>query len=354
MSQLTFGVDTFADVMTGADGSRLSDAETLRRTVDLGVIAEESGLDIFSIGEHYRDDMLDSANAVILSAIAARTRTIGLGTSVTVLSTQDPVRVFHQFSTLNAISGGRARLTVGRASTTDSFPLFGFDLRNYDELFEEKLELWMQLLDGGPIRWDGTSRPALTGQTLHPSLEDPLPTWVGVGGSPQSVIRAARHGLPLLLAIIGGNPARFAGHVELYHRATEQFGTAAQYGRPTLPVGQHSIGLIAETDDAARDAFWPVWRAATVRMAAERGWHAATEESFTHEVEHGALMVGSPETVARRIAESVLALGLSRFDLKPDIAGMTFEDRERSIRLLGTEVAPMVRDLVGATEPAHA
>jgi len=345
MSQLTFGVDTFADVMTELNGTRLSDAETVRRTVDLGVIAEESGLDVFSIGEHYRDDMLDSANAVILSAIAARTSTIGLGTSVTVLSTQDPVRVFHQFSTLNAISGGRATLTVGRASTTDSFPLFGFDLRNYDELFEEKLELWLQLLHGGPITWEGTSRPALTGQTLHPSLEDPLPTWVGVGGSPQSVIRAARHGLPLLLAIIGGSPARFAGHVELYHRALEQ------YGRPSLPVGQHSIGLVAETDDAARDAFWPLWRAATLRMAAERGWHAATEESFTHEVEHGALMVGSPQTVARRIAESVQALGLSRFDLKPDISGMTYEDRERTIRLLGTEVAPRVRELV-AMEPA--
>ena len=348
MSHLTFGVDTFADVMTDQDGQRLSDAETVRRTVELGVIAEESGLDIFSIGEHYRDDMLDSANVVILSAIAARTSTIGLGTSVTVLSTQDPVRVFHQFSTLNAISGGRARLTVGRASTTDSFPLFGFDLRDYDELFEEKLELWMKLLAGGPITWDGKSRPALTGQTLHPKLEDPLSTWVGVGGSPQSVIRAARHGLPLLLAIIGGNPARFAGHVELYHRALEQFG------QPTLPVGQHSIGLVAETDDAARDAFWPVWRAATERMALERGWHAATEESFTHEVEHGALMVGSPETVARRIADSVEALGLSRFDLKPDIAGLSYEHREASIRLLGTTVAPRVRELVGAMEPASA
>lgn len=348
MASLTFGVDTFADVMTNLDGTRLSDAETIRRTVDLAVIAEESGLDVFSIGEHYRDDMLDSANAVILSAIAARTSRILLGTSVTVLSTQDPVRVFHQFSTLNAISGGRATLTVGRASTTDSFPLFGFDLRDYDELFEEKLELWMQLLDGGPITWDGTSRPSLDGQTLHPRLETPLPTWVGVGGSPQSVIRAARHGLPLLLAIIGGNPARFGGHVELYFRALEQFG------RPRLPVGQHAIGLVAETDDAARDAFWPVWRAATERMAAERGWHTATEESFINEVEHGALMVGSPQTVAGRIAESVRALSLSRFDLKPDIAGLAYEHRETSIRLLGTEVAPRVRELVGALEPASA
>src|SRR6187399_3024923 len=224
MSQLTFGVDTFADVMTDRDGTRLSDAETVRRTVDLGVIAEHSGLDVFSLGEHYRADMMDSAPAVMLSAIAARTSTIHLGTSVTVLSTQDPVRVFHQFSTLNAISGGRARLTVGRASTVDSFPLFGFDLRDYDALFEEKLELWLQLLEGGTITWDGNSRPPIDGVTLHPSLESPLPTWVGVGGSPQSVVRAARHGLPLMLAIIGGSPTRFLPYVELYYESLERFG----------------------------------------------------------------------------------------------------------------------------------
>jgi probable LLM family oxidoreductase len=348
MHNLTFGIDTFADVMTDAAGNRLSDAETIRRTVDLGVIAEQSGLDTFSVGEHYRPDMLDSAGSVILSAIAARTERIGLGTSVTVLSTQDPVRIFHQFSTLSAISNGRAQLTMGRASTIDSFPLFGFDLRDYDELFEEKLELWMQLLQGGKITWDGTSRPAIDGVSLHPALESPLPTWVGVGGSPQSVIRAARHGLPLLLAIIGGSPARFAGHVELYRRALEQ------YGQPALPVGQHAIGLVAETDDEARETFWPAWRRVTEKMAEERGWREATEDSFLHEITHGALMVGSPQTVANRIAESVRVLGLSRFDLKPDVAGLSFEARERSIRLLGTQVAPLVRERVEALEPASA
>jgi probable LLM family oxidoreductase len=348
VKDLTFGIDSFVDVMTDATGKPLSDAETIRRTVDLGVIAEESGLDSFSLGEHYHSSMLDSAPAVVLSAIAARTERITLGTSVTVLSTQDPVRVFHQFSTLNALSGGRAHLTVGRASSTDSFPLFGYDLRDYDALFDEKLELWLQLLEGGPVTWDGSTRPALDGVTLHPTLEAPLPTWVGVGGSPQSVVRAASHGLPLMLAIIGGNPARFAGHAELFRRALHEFG------KPELPVGQHSIGLVAETDDAARDAFWPVWRAVTERMAIERGWHAATEESFVHEVEHGALMVGSPETVARRIAESVAVLGLSRFDLKSDLPGLSFENRERTIRLLGAEVAPRVRELVAALEPAHA
>ena len=342
MLDLTFGVDSFADIMTDGNGTRLSDAETVRRTVDLGVIAEESGLDVFSLGEHYRADMMDSAPPVILSAIAARTSTLHLGTSVTVLSTQDPVRVFHQYSTLNAISGGRAQLTVGRASTIDSFPLFGFDLRDYDELFEEKLELWLKLLDGGPITWDGDSRPPIDGITLHPQLEAPLPTWVGVGGSPQSVVRAARHGLPLLLAIIGGAPQRFAGHVELYRRALTEFG------RPALPVGQHGIGLIADTDDEARDAFWPAWRGVTEKMAAERGWHAATEESFLHEITNGALMVGSPETVARRIAQCFADLSLSRFDLKPDVGGLSYDDRERTIRLLGTKVAPRVRELVAA------
>jgi probable LLM family oxidoreductase len=347
MNDLTFGIDTFADVMTDSSGTRLSDAETIRRTVDLGVIAEESGLDVFSIGEHYRPDMLDSAGAVVLSAIAARTSRIGLGTSVTVLSTQDPVRVFHQFSTLNAISGGRAQLTVGRASTVDSFPLFGFDLRDYDALFEEKLELWLQLLEGGTITWDGSSRPPIDGVTLHPSLESPLPTWVGVGGSPQSVVRAARHGLPLMLAIIGGSPARFAGHAELYRRALDD------YGKPALPIGHHAIGLVADTDDEARAAFWPAWRAVTEKMAAERGWNAATEQSFLHEITHGALMVGSPQTVADRIAESVRALGTSRFDLKADVSGLSFEDRERTIRLLGTQVAPLVRERIAAQEPAH-
>jgi probable LLM family oxidoreductase len=341
-----FGVDTFADVMTDLSGRVLSDAETLRRTVDQGVLAEEVGLDFFSVGEHYRSDMLDSAPPVILAAIAGRTSRILLGTSVTVLSTQDPVRVFHQYSTLDAVSGGRAELVVGRASTIDSFPLFGFDLTDYEDLFEQNLELWVKLMREQPVTWSGTTRAALNGQVLYPRVEGgSLPTWVGVGGSPDSVIRAARHGLPLMIAIIGGNPARFAGHVDLYYRAL------AQYGHAQLPVGQHAIGHIAETDREAAEAFWPAWDTTMTRAAGERGSRPPTLDSYMHEVESGALMIGSPETVAQKIATCVRTLNLSRFDFKYALAPLPYEHGVRSIELYGREVVPRVRELLGDYSP---
>ena len=343
-----FGVDTFADAMTDLSGRVLSDAETLRRTVDHGVLAEEVGLDVFSVGEHYRSDMLDSAPAVILAAIAGRTSHLLLGTSVTVLSTQDPVRVFHQYSTLDAVSGGRAELVVGRASTIDSFPLFGFDLTDYENLFEQNLELWVKLMREQPVTWSGTTRAALEAQTLYPRVEGgSIPTWVGVGGSPDSVIRAARHGLPLMLAINGGSPARFAGHVELFYRAL------AQFGHPQIPVGQHSIGHIAETDSGAADAFWPAWQTTMTRVAGERGSRPPTRDSYMHEIEAGALMVGSPETVAVKIADCVRTLNLSRFDLKYALAPLPWEHGVTSIELYGREVVPRVRELLGDYTPAE-
>lgn len=343
-----FGVDTFADAMTDLSGRHLSDAETLRRTVDQGVLAEEVGLDVFSVGEHYRSDMLDSAPPVILAAIAGRTSRIVLGTSVTVLSTQDPVRVFHQYSTLDAVSGGRAELVVGRASTIDSFPLFGLDLRDYEDLFEQNLELWVALMREQPVTWSGTTRAALEGQTLYPRVEGgALPTWVGVGGSPDSVIRAARHGLPLMIAIIGGSPARFAGHVELYYRAL------AQFGRGQLPVGQHAIGHVAPTDEEAALAFWPAWETTMTRAAGERGSRPPTYDSYMHEIQEGALMIGSPETVAVKIAECVRTLNLSRFDFKYALAPLPWEHGNRSIELYGREVVPLVRELLGDFTPAE-
>lgn len=347
-ASVQFGVDTFADAMTDLSGRILSDAETIRRTVDQGVLAEEVGLDFFSVGEHYRSDMLDSAPPVILAAIAGRTSRILLGTSVTVLSTQDPVRVFHQYSTLDAVSGGRAELVVGRASTVDSFPLFGFDLTDYEDLFEQNLELWVKLMREHPVTWSGTTRAALDAQTLYPRVEGgSLPTWVGVGGSPDSVIRAARHGLPLMIAIIGGSPSRFAGHVELFYRAL------AQFGRAQLPVGQHAIGHIAETDAAAAEAFWPAWQTTMTRAAKERGSRPPTRESYTHEIREGALMIGSPETVAGKIASCVRTLNLSRFDLKYALAPLPWEDGNRSIELYGREVVPRVRELLGDYTPAE-
>lgn len=346
---IEFGLNTFADAMTDTTGRRLSDAETLRRTVDQAVLAEEVGIDIFSVGEHYRWEMLDSAPPVILAAIAGRTQRIRLGSSVTVLSTQDPVRVFHQFATLDAVSNGRAQLIVGRASSIDSFPLFGYDLADYEQLFEEKLELWVKLLREQPVTWSGTTRPALVEQTLYPRIEPGrLPTWVGVGGSPESVVRAARHGLPLMLAIIGGQPARFAGHVELYFRALQELG------QPRLPVAQHSIGLVAETDEEAMEAWWPAWQETMTRMSAERGFRPPTPDNFRAEVAHGALFVGSPETVARKIVRSVRDLRLSRFDLKHDIALLPWEHRERTIELYGREVIPMVRAMLAEEGRASA
>jgi probable LLM family oxidoreductase len=341
-----FGVDSFADAMDDPTGVPLSDAEVLRRTVAQGVLAESVGLDFFSVGEHYRSDMLDAAPPVILAAIAGRTSRILLGTSVTVLSTQDPVRVFHQYATLDAISGGRAELVVGRASTIDSFPLFGFDLTDYEDLFEQNLDLWVKLLREQPVTWSGSTRAALTDQTLYPRLEHgALPTWVGVGGSPDSVIRAARYGLPLMLAIIGGDPARFAGHVELYYRALAQFGHAQ------LPVGQHAIGHIAPTDDEAAAGFWPAWDRTMSRAARERGTRPPTPESYRHEIDNGALMIGSVETVAQKIARCVRTLNLSRFDFKYALAPLSSELGSRSIELYGREVVPRVRELLGDWRP---
>ena len=338
---LEFGLDTFADVMTDASGQRLSDAESLRRLADEAVLAESVGIDLFSIGEHYRSDFLDSAPAVILSNIAARTEKIRLGTSVTVLSTNDPVRIFHDFSTLDALSNGRAQLVVGRASRVDSFPLFGFDLADYEQLFEENLELWVKLLGDDPVTWQGMSRADLSERLLYPRLEVPgrLPTWVGVGGSPQSVVRAARYGLPLMLAIIGGHPTRFAPYVDLYYRALGEFG------HERMPVGQHSIGLIAGTDEEARDAFWPIWSRA---MSSEPGMPAPSRDHFEAEATQGALFIGTPESVAQRIAQTVRDLDLSRFDLKYDLPTLPSEVRRRTIELYGREVIPRVRELLAA------
>src|SRR3954452_10404296 len=302
--EIEWGLDTFAFVTVDESGQPLSGDVVIRNTVEEAVLADAVGIDSFNIGEHYRPDMMDSANHVMLAAIAGRTEHIRLGTSVTVLSTQDPVRVYTDFATLDAVSNGRAQLIVGRGSLTDSFPLCGFDLADYETLFEEKLDLLTRLLRDQPVTWAGTARSPLTDQYVAPPLPPGhLPTWVGVGGSPNSVARAARYGLPLMLAIIGGHPSRFAPYVDLYFRALEQFGFDKK------PVGQHSIGLIAETEEEARDAFWPVWQQA---MSGERGMPTPNREHFDAEAQHGALFIGTSESVAQRIVESVHDLSLSR------------------------------------------
>src|SRR6201997_2546934 len=250
-----FGLDSFMAVTAGLDGEPIGGDQGVRDAVEEGVLAEEVGIDSFNIGEHYRDEMMDSAAPVVLSAIAARTERIRLGTAVTVLSTQDPVRLYNTFATLDAVSSGRAQLIVGRGSAIESFPLFGYDLREYEEIFEEKLGLFTELLRGGPITWSGKYRPPLNDVVLTPPLPaGNLPTWVGSGGSPDSGIRAARSGLPLMLAVIGGRPERFRPLVDLYRRAL------AEYKHPTdLPVGLHTLGYVAATDQEATETQWPYW-----------------------------------------------------------------------------------------------
>lgn len=345
---LELGLNSFGEVATDAGGRALSDAETVRLLVEEARLAESVGLDVFSVGEHYRPDNVDSASPVLLAAIATATERIALGTSVTVLSTNDPVRLYNEFSTLDAVSNGRAQLILGRASATESFPLFGYDLADYEELFEEKLELFMRLQREEAVTWSGRVRSPLVGQTLHPRMRPGgIPTWIGVGGSPNSVIRAARYGLPLMLAIIGGRPQRFAGHVELYLRALEQFG------HPVQPVGQHSLGLIADTDEEARETWWRYWLPVVEQIGAERGFYPPTRERFEAELDGGALFVGSVETVAQKIALNARDLSLNRFDLKYDIVHLPREARARTIELLGREVAPRVHELL-AKESADA
>jgi alkanesulfonate monooxygenase SsuD/methylene tetrahydromethanopterin reductase-like flavin-dependent oxidoreductase (luciferase family) len=260
---------------------------------------------------------------------------------VTVLSSDDPVRVFQRFSTVDALSNGRAEVILGRGSFTESFPLFGYDMSDYDVLFEEKIELFAKLLEEKPVTWSGTKRPALDNADVFPKTESGhLSTWVGVGGSPQSVIRTARYGFPLMIAIIGGNPDRFAPYIDLYRRATDTFGTTAH------PVGMHSPGFIAGTDEEARELYWPHYKVIRDRIGALRGWPPIRKEEYEAEIEHGSLYIGSPERVARKMARAIQALGVGRFDLIYTTGAVPISARLRAVELYGTKVLPMVRDIL--------
>jgi probable LLM family oxidoreductase len=335
-----FGLDTFGDVTHDASGTLKSQAQVLREVVDEAVLAEQAGIDCFGVGEHHRPDFAVSAPEVVLAAIAGKTSRIWLGSAVTVLSTDDPVRVFQRFSTLNAISNGRAEVILGRGSFTESYPLFGYDMSQYELLFEEKLAVFAALLKGGPVTWKGQTRSALTSQIVYPPIESgTLRTWVGVGGSPESVVRAARYGLPLTLAIIGGSPTRFRPYVDLYKQSLERFG------HPMQPIAVHSPGHVAATDDEAKNDVWPHYEAMMNRIGRERGWPPTSRAQFEHEAgPNGALCVGSPATVAKKIMNTVNALELSRFDLKYSSGTLSHEKMMRSIELIGKEVAPRVRE----------
>jgi probable LLM family oxidoreductase len=338
----TFGLDTFGDRNGDAAGVPLSHAETIRNVAEEGVFAEQAGVDFFGIGEHHTDHFPMPAGDVVLAAIAARTERIHLGSAVTVLSSDDPVRVFQRYSTLNAISGGRAEVIIGRGSSIESFPLFGYDLADYEDLFEEKATLFAELLGGGPVTWTGKTRASLLHQDVVPHTESgPFPAWIGVGGNPQSVIRAARLGFSLALAIIGGRPARFAVYSQLFRQALEKFG------RQPLPVLVHSPGHVAASDGQAKAEFWPRWREIITLMAPERGFAIPTEKSFDWDAgPDGSLYVGSPETVAEKIAANLRALDATRFDLKYGMPGMTHDQLMSNIDLYGRQVIPRVRELL--------
>jgi len=341
---LEFGIDTFGDVTVDADGRPLSEPEVIRNVVDEAVLADSVGIDVIGIGEHHRADFAVSSPETVLAGIAGRTGRIRLASAVTVLSSDDPVRVFQRFATLDALSSERAEVILGRGSFTESFPLFGYELDQYEALFEEKVDLFVRLLAEQPVTWSGRTRAALSGQQVHPrTASGSLTTWIGIGGNPESVVRAAHYGLPLMIAIIGGESARFAPLVDLYHRALDQ------YGRPRLPVGVHSPGFVADTDEEAREQLWPHMKRMRDRIGAERGWGPMGRAEYDHQAgPDGSLYVGSPETVAAKIAATARALQLSRFALKYSAGQLPHELLLRSIELYGTEVIPRVRELLAA------
>jgi len=344
MHELELGLDTFGDITIGEDGERVSDAQTIRDIVDQAVVADEVGLSFFGVGEHHRHEFAVSSPEIVLAAAAARTKNIHLGTAVTVLSSDDPVRLYERFATLDAISHGRAEVILGRGSFIESFPLFGYDLRDYEVLFEEKLDLFSQLLREQPVTWQGTTRASLDAADVYPKTEHGITAWVGVGGSPESVVRTARYGYGLMLAIIGGSAERFRPYVDLYHRSLDSFG------HERMPVGVHSPGHIADTDAQAWDELYPAMEANRNAIGAERGWPPYSRLQFQHDVgPEGAVYAGSPETVAHKIAATVRTLGTDRFDLKYANGTLSHGKMLRSIELYGTRVAPMVRELLAAS-----
>jgi probable LLM family oxidoreductase len=343
MPDVLFGLDTFGDVPEDDSGTPVSYAAAIRQVVDEAVLADQLGVDVIALGEHHRPEYAVSTPETVLAGIASRTSRIRLSSGVTVLSSDEPVRVFQRFATVDALSHGRAEIILGRGSFTESFPLFGYDLSDYDVLFEEKIELFVKLLDEKPVTWSGTIRAPLEHADVFPKTESGrLPTWVGVGGSPQSVVRTAHYGLPLMLAIIGGSPKRFAPYIDLYRRAADQLGTTAH------PVGMHSPGFIADTDEEARAIFWPHYRVIRDRIGALRGWPPIRREEFDAEVEHGSLYIGSPQTVARKMARAITTLGVGRFDLIYTAGAQPVSARLRAVELYGTKVIPMVRDILAS------
>lgn len=343
IEKLEFGLDTFGDMQHDDSGRPISAGQTIRNVVEQAVFADELGLDHFSIGEHHRDDFAVSAPDTVLAGIATKTKRIKLGTGVTVLSSDDPVRVYQRFATVDALSNGRAEITAGRGSFIESFPLFGYELSDYGTLFEEKLELLVEILKERPVSWSGTTRAPLNNQEIYPKTErGAIPLRVGVGGTPESVVRAARLNAKLAIAIIGGDPARFAPFSDLYRTAMKEFG------HELLPISIHSPGHISDSDEQAIEELWPHYEAMFGRIGRERGWGPTSKAHFVNEVRHGSFYVGTPETVARKMAYAIKSVGVQRFDFKYANGPMPHSQLMKSIELYATKVVPMVKEMLAA------
>lgn len=344
---MEIGIDSFAgyDTLDGNAPDK-TPQDALSELLERIEYSDRVGLDVFGIGEHYRKEFLDSAPAVILAAAASRTKNIILTSAVAVLSAADPVRVFQNFATLDLISNGRAEMVVGRGSFTESFGLFGYSLNDYDDLFAEKLELFLQIRNNESVTWSGRFRPPLVNQAIYPRpIQDPLPVWIGIGGTPASAVRAGTLGLPLMIAVIGGETHRFRPLVDLYRRAGEEAGHAPDQ----LKVGLHSLGFVAETTEEAVERYYPGYARTFTKIGRERGWPPVTRGAFdAQRGPSGAFVIGGPEEVAEKILRHSEALGgIARFTFQMDNAGMSHQQLLDSIKLIGTKVAPLVDGRVG-------
>ena len=345
---MEFGIYTFVDhTPDPITGQKISAEERHRNLLEEAELADRLGIDVFGVGEHHREDFIASAPAVVLAAIAARTKRIRLSSAVTVLSSDDPVRVFQQYATLDLLSNGRAEIMAGRGSFTESFPLFGFDLKDYDTLYAENLDLLLKLRTEERITWKGTHRAPLNGQAVHPRpVQQPLPVWIAVGGTPESVVRAATLGLPMTLAIIGGEPARFKPYTDLYKEVWQQGGHDPK--KLQLAIGSH--GFIADTFEEAAELTWPRYAMQMGRIGKERGWGPVGRPQFDFEVSpQGAMLLGDPDAVAKKIFREHQLFGFTRFSLQFSVGSMPHEKLLRCIELYATQVIPKVKAMIASS-----
>lgn len=340
--KLVFGLDTFGDVaFNDADGSRMTSRQSLQNILSEGQLADQLGIDVLALGEHHREEYSISSPEIMLAALASTTKRIKLSTGVTVLSSDDPVRIYERFATLDGLSNGRSQIMLGRGSFTESFPLFGFNLEDYDELFEEKLALFNDLITQDAVTSESKFTQKLDNVRVYPRIEGhQLPVAIGIGGTPESVLRTAKYNYALMIAIIGGEASRFKPYIDLYHKAVEKYGNQPQ------PIGVHSHGIITETDQEAYDIGWDYIKQSMDKVGLDRGWPAMTKERYDFEVNQGAYYVGSVETVAQKIAKTISELGIQRFDLVYGTGGQLESVRRKTIELYATKVIPRVKEIL--------